>query len=107
MDPASTRPARLFQQLEEAEQELVLRLVLVSGSLKELASLYGVSYPTIRARLDRLIDRLGRLREGETLDPLGEMLAGYVERGQLTLPAAKRIRQLHRRLLAGPDPENR
>ncbi len=105
MSRSETRSESLFRQLEEADQELVLRLVLASGSLKELAGLYGVSYPTIRGRLDRLIERLEGLRQGEPQDPLAEMLAGCVERGELTLPAAKQIRHLHRRLMAGRDPE--
>ena len=41
-----------------AEEDLVFlkRFLLASGSLKRLAAEYGVSYPTIRVRLDRLID---------------------------------------------------
>jgi len=32
--------------------------LLVSGSLKDLAGRYGVSYPTVRLRLDRLIQKI-------------------------------------------------
>ena len=42
--------------------------VLSSGSLKEMAQLYGVTYPTVRLRLDRLIQRI-RLRETAAADP--------------------------------------
>jgi hypothetical protein len=31
---------------------------LASGSLKEMANLYGVTYPTVRLRLDRLIQKI-------------------------------------------------
>ena len=41
--------------LNEEELDLVLQLVLASGSLKDLARGYQVSYPTIRLRVDRLI----------------------------------------------------
>ena len=98
MSDPETRPERHLRLLDPADQELVLRLALASGSLKELARLYGVSYPTIRARLDRLIERLARLRDGEAPEPMGELLADLVERGELTLPAAQRIRELNRRL---------
>ncbi|RMH04172.1 MAG: DUF2089 family protein [Planctomycetota bacterium] len=98
MDAVETTPVRIFRRLEPAEQEFVLRLVLASGSLKELAAAYGVSYPTIRSRLDRLIERLRRLREGEAPDPLGELLARLVEQGQITIPAAQEVRRLCRRL---------
>ncbi|MBL7007499.1 MAG: DUF2089 family protein [Planctomycetes bacterium] len=106
MAPPDSRPERLFRQLEETDQELVLRLVLASGSLKELAGLYGVSYPTIRGRLDRLIDRLARLRDGEPTDAMSELLARFVENGEITLPAAQRIRRLNRRLLDGQPQES-
>lgn len=36
----------------------VKRFVLSSGSLKEMAKQYGVSYPTVRRRLDRVIAKI-------------------------------------------------
>jgi hypothetical protein len=44
--------------LSPAQQEFVEQFVLVSGSLKEMAERLGISYPTVRARLDRIIDAL-------------------------------------------------
>lgn len=41
--------------LEEEDAAFIKKFVLASGSLKEMAGLYGVSYPTVRLRLDRLI----------------------------------------------------
>jgi len=35
-----------------------LAFVLASGSLKNIAKQYGVTYPTIRLRLDRLIAKI-------------------------------------------------
>ena len=34
------------------------KFLLASGSLKEVAGLYGVTYPTVRLRLDRLIQKI-------------------------------------------------
>jgi hypothetical protein len=42
-------------RLSAEDQALVVSLIKASGSLKELAKEYGVSYPTIRNRLDELI----------------------------------------------------
>lgn len=36
----------------------IKRFILSSGSLKEVAKEYGVSYPTVRLRLDRLIQKI-------------------------------------------------
>ena len=59
-----------------SDREFVLRLVLASGSLKDLAKHYGVSYPTIRTRLDKLIERLEGFLKGRPIDPVSDMLAG-------------------------------
>ena len=40
------------QRLEEGDLQFVKQLVLASGSLKQLANEYDVSYPTIRQRLN-------------------------------------------------------
>lgn len=42
-------------KLEEEDLEFIRKFILASGSLKEIAKEYGVSYPTIRLRLDKLI----------------------------------------------------
>lgn len=48
---------RLYR-LQPEEQRFVELFVLASGSLKQMAELLGVSYPTVRSRLDRLIEKL-------------------------------------------------
>ena len=45
-------------ELEDEDLTFIKKFLLASGSLKEVASLYGVSYPTVRLRLDRLLFRL-------------------------------------------------
>jgi hypothetical protein len=82
--------------LDEVDLEFVLRFVLASGSLKDLAKVYGVSYPTIRNRLDRVIDRLHRIMEHRGVDPMSELLAGLVERGELTASGARAVQELAR-----------
>ncbi|MBN2308096.1 MAG: DUF2089 domain-containing protein [Candidatus Hydrogenedentes bacterium] len=54
-------PLPPLARLNPEEQEFVLHFVKSSGSLKQLARGYGVSYPTVRNRLDALIDRLKEL----------------------------------------------
>jgi hypothetical protein len=36
----------------------VLEFIKASGSLKEMAKLLGLSYPTVRNRLDEIIERI-------------------------------------------------
>ncbi len=47
-----------FLALSADQQKFAMDFILASGSLKEMASKYGISYPTVRARLDRLIECL-------------------------------------------------
>ena len=48
-------------RLPAEDQEFILHLIQASGSLKELASRYKLSYPTIRNRLDALIDKISQI----------------------------------------------
>jgi hypothetical protein len=82
--------------LNEEELDLVLQLVLASGSLKDLARVYQVSYPTIRLRVDRVIGRLRQFANGAKPDPMMQLLAELVERGEITVPAARSVRDLYR-----------
>lgn len=84
-------------QLPREDLDLVTELVLRSGSLKDLAAAYGVSYPTIRSRLDRTIGRLKDVIAGREPDPVAELLAGLVERGELSTAGARAVRDLVRR----------
>ena len=45
-------------ELEDEDLTFIKKFLLASGSLKEVASVYGVSYPTVRLRLDRLIQKI-------------------------------------------------
>jgi len=47
-------------RLSKDDQEFILQFVSASGSLKEMATLMNVSYPTIRNRLDGIIENLKR-----------------------------------------------
>jgi hypothetical protein len=49
---------RWLDSLEEEDINFLKRFLLASGSLKELAEGYKVSYPTVRLRLDRLIQKV-------------------------------------------------
>lgn len=46
--------------LPAEDQEFLLNFVKASGSLKEMARVLAVSYPTVRNRLDAIIEKLNR-----------------------------------------------
>jgi hypothetical protein len=79
--------------------DFIVQFVLASGSLKDMAQLYGVSYPTIRASLDRVIANLREAVDGRASDEMTELLAQLVERGEVKPGIARSIRALHRKML--------
>lgn len=44
--------------LEDEDVSFIKKFLQVSGSLKEIAKQYGVTYPTVRLRLDKLIQKI-------------------------------------------------
>src|SRR5690625_1905900 len=54
--------------LEKEDLEFIKKFMLHSGSLKEVAKLYDVSYPTVRIKLDRLIEKIKLYDEVENED---------------------------------------
>ncbi len=44
--------------LDDEDIMFIKSFIMVSGSLKEIAKQYEVTYPTVRLRLDRLIQKI-------------------------------------------------
>ena len=51
----------LLLQIPEEEQQFILDFFLSSGSLKEMANQMGKSYPTVRNKLDDIIEKIKSL----------------------------------------------
>jgi len=47
-----------FVRLPVEDQEFILQFIKASGSLKKMAQLLHLSYPTVRNRLDEIIERV-------------------------------------------------
>ena len=74
--------------LEEEDVAFIKRFILASGSLKEVAGQYGVTYPTVRLRLDRLIQKI-RLTEDVAADPYIATIKRLAMNEKLDLDTAK------------------
>lgn len=57
-----------LSNLENEDVGFIKKFVLSSGSLKDMAKIYGVTYPTVRLRLDRIIHKI-QLNDNETKEP--------------------------------------
>ena len=58
----------VLAQLSAEDQNFIFHLIQASGSLKEMAGHYGLSYPTIRNRLNALIIRINQLKENQNIE---------------------------------------
>ena len=74
--------------LEEEDVEFIRKFLLASGSLKEMAGVYGVTYPTVRLRLDRLIQKI-RLTEEQAADPYVALIKRLAVEEKLDFDTAK------------------
>lgn len=77
-----------FLALEEEDASFLKNFVCASGSLKEVARRYEVSYPTVRLRLDRLIQKI-RLTEAAEADPYVSLVKRLAVDDKLDFDTAK------------------
>jgi hypothetical protein len=50
-------------RLSPDEQEFILQFIKCSGSLKDMAKYLKLSYPTVRNRLDEIIDKINNYEQ--------------------------------------------
>ena len=83
-------------ELEDEDLTFIKKFLLASGSLKEVASLYGVSYPTVRLRLDRLIQKI-QLTENAEADPYISLVKRLAVDDKLDFDTAKLLIQSYKK----------
>jgi hypothetical protein len=81
--------------LEETDLVFIKRFVLASGSLKELARQYGITYPTLRLRLNKLIDRVKALDDEAEPSDFRRYVKALALDGRLDVQTAKELIRLH------------
>ena len=74
--------------LEEEDVNFIKRFLLASGSLKAVAAEYGVTYPTVRLRLDRLIQKI-QMNEATAEDPFVSLVKRLALKDKMDLDTAK------------------
>jgi hypothetical protein len=61
-------PLPSLSSLLQSDQEFVLHFIKASGSLKEMAKLLGVSYPTVRNKLNDVIEKITALESNQGVE---------------------------------------
>ena len=74
--------------LEDEDLVFIKKFILASGSLKEVAGQYGVTYPTVRLRLDRLIQKI-EIAEQTGADPYVSLIKRLAVNDKLDFDTAK------------------
>lgn len=86
-----------MSELSEEDWQFIKRFILASGSLKDLAGQYGISYPTVRLRLDRLIEKVRILQDDKPKSPFHRKVQLLVADGKLDISLARTLIKLHER----------
>jgi hypothetical protein len=91
-----TEGKKWIEFLEEEDLSFIKRFILFSGSLKDLATAYDVSYPTVRLRLDRLIAKIKVYEDNEIQDEFERRLRATYAEGKLDATNFKRLLAAYR-----------
>ena len=85
-----------IEALNDEDLQFLKRFLLSSGSLKALADEYSVSYPTVRARLDRLIEKVKVVADPKINDPFQRKLRALVADAEISSAVAKQLLEAYR-----------
>lgn len=102
-DRSQARP-RWTERLSDEDLMFIKRFVLASGSLKQIAAEYGISYPTVRLRLDRLIERIKILDSENIASEFERTLRMLHADGKIDFETFKRLLAAHRQELRENTP---
>jgi len=82
--------------LSDEDLSFIKRFILASGSLKKMAEAYGVTYPTIRLRLDRLIGKIQVVDEQQEVSNFERLARAQYADGRIDIDTLKLLLKAHR-----------
>jgi hypothetical protein len=85
-----------LEYLTDEDLMFIKRLILASGSLKEVAAVYQISYPTVRLRLDRLIEKIKVVDSVEPMSRFERTLRAVYAEGRLDASTLKTLLSAYR-----------
>jgi len=90
-------PLPNLARLAPEQREFIEVFIVCGGSLKDAGHVLGISYPTVRARLDAVITALKGLRGAGTTEETRLAVLERLERGEISAKeAATELRLLNR-----------
>ncbi|MCD2426136.1 DUF2089 domain-containing protein [Niabella pedocola] len=55
----------LYLKLSRDEQDFIMEFFLASGSIKEMSKQAGISYPTMRNKMDDMIEKIKKMTSND------------------------------------------
>ncbi len=83
------------ETLDTEDLAFIKRFVLASGSIKKVAAEYGISYPTVRLRLDKLILKIEIAQQYAESSEFEKKLRALTAGGKLSGDEMKALLSLH------------
>jgi len=87
---------RWTDMLTDEDLAFIKRFVLASGSLKEMAKIYGITYPTVRLRLDRLIEKVKVLDHQQPMSRFERLIRSLYAEGKMDINMLKTLLAAHK-----------
>lgn len=88
--------------LDEEDITFIKKFLLASGSLKEVANQYDVTYPTVRLRLDRLIQKI-QISDDNTNEPYIALIKRLALNEKVGFDTAKLLISEYKKIKKGTD----
>jgi hypothetical protein len=86
-----------LEYMSEEDLAFIKRFVVASGSLKDVAAGYGISYPTVRLRLDRLIAKIAVVENMDIRSEFERLLRAQHAEGRIDADTLKSLLAAHRK----------
>ena len=83
--------------LDDEDIVFIKKFLVASGSLKDVAKQYGVTYPTVRLRLDRLIQKI-QISEDTAREPYIALIKRLAVNDKIDFDTAKLLMSEYKKM---------
>ncbi|MFO0918693.1 MAG: DUF2089 family protein [Planctomycetaceae bacterium] len=90
------QPLTWIDRLSDEDRNFLKRFILASGSLKDVAAEYKISYPTVRLRLDRLIEKIKVLDSLQIVSEFERQLRALFAEGKIDFATLQQLLDAYR-----------
>lgn len=91
-----------MMHLDDEDVSFIKKFILASGSLKEIANQYSVTYPTVRLRLDKLIQKI-QINEDTNNEPYIALIKRLAVNEKIDFDTAKILINEYKKIQKGED----